>query len=228
MSPARRERLTEWLAAAKDTARRRAAHFTDLPDETVKALTGISNIALARRVVATPRVAARLAHRLPTLSPVVPNSSDPQPVNEQPAPSPTQPADAPAGHDGAETLDHLACAIRLSTFAALPAASDLIAARQSYSDDALAFALSHRADVPAWIRAVAGGRDDVVRQLAATCLVCAGDGADASPWPAAISDCAPLQVMDWYAREEAAALARKATDWFDARRQTALTTEPHA
>lgn len=211
MNAARRERLDAVLNAAREAEAARRSLLQATTDDVLVRLTGIPDAAIARRVAETPRVLRRLAPALEAHArnvPVAVNDDEPTGISHSMPDEAVLAASAlmePHTRSEADprTVNMIACAIRFAATGDLPAQADIEGARLRFEDDAVTFGLAHRRLVPAWIGAIAGRRDDTLRQLALTCLACAGR----VPHDDSTT---PLDVPNEAARKGAAALAEAA------------------
>lgn len=219
MTPERRAQLDNLLAQARQSMVARHAAIAALSDEALIKVTGIPDVALARKVAATDRIALRLVLPPETArgAPVstfdegwlADNAPDAHPSAESTDPMESncaEPAEEAAEADS--LLKALACAIGFSALPDWPNADELTEARQQHGDAAVAFALAHRGDVPAWMRLAAGLRAAVHRQFAATALLCV----DELPvgWQHAAMAEDPLPVTDDAARHHAGVFVARA------------------
>lgn len=220
MIPVRREALAFLLDDAKQAVRRRSARFAAAPDAALVRLTGFANPALCRRLVDTPRIARRLEPRLDSAIEAERRRAEAEIAQARLAELQAAEAAlaAPAlaenpGGGGAEPaaisydglLAAIAAAIRLSTSGALITAAEIADLSSRFGEAAVNSGLKSRTLVPAWMRAVAGDRQDVVLQLAATAIACWDHGTDVYAAFSATHD--PLPIDDPATRKQAAQLA---------------------
>ena len=217
MTPQKREDLAILLETARLAGARRAKLFADAPDAALVEILGINNPVVCRRIVATPRIARRLEQRLHTAlaqQPVIVSPDVPAVAESAPVASPLA---SPVAHQPeiafSDLSSAIAAAIQLSAAGALVGASDIANVSSRFGDAAVTFALTHRRIVPAWMQAVAGGREDVLRQLAATSILCWADGRAMYHLTEAAEADDPLDMDDAEARHGAAALAGAAVDF---------------
>lgn len=217
--------MTAMLDMARQASVQRASRFAAASDAALIRLLGVANPALCRRIVATPRVARRLDHRLDEA--IAAQAATQAVMAELDLASlPEMPLQVEEQHvptkdvDGADLSAAISAAITLSASGALIDAADLSHIRSRFGDHAVEFGLLHRRKVPAWMQGIAGKREDVIRQLAATCLAAWATGPYLAFAQSAASD-DPIDIGDEGTRKSAASLAEAAFTFLDQRRGVA-------
>lgn len=234
MTPQAREALAVQLDRARTVAAARATQVRTAPDAVLCRVMGIADAAACRRIASTARVARRIWEPLRAglaeqerQAPAVPLEedfpTDPDAVRlvDDTGPQPDgadggQPAATAPVPDGERIVRMVAAAIRLSSTGVLLTRDDLDGALSLHGAEAVDFGLANRSHVPAWMREAAGSRDDLHRQLAASCVAALAQTLPpevAEPTCAALLTHEPLPLGTGAARAGAERLAQLAVDF---------------
>ena len=192
MTPERRERLVALLAQTRQADADRRLALANADADVLVHLTGLRDAALCRRIVATPRVARRLAGQLEAAkaevqrqraaavaaarapAEVEPTDDGTRSLSDNPI-APEAPAAAshlPPLVTAEALIDALSAAIRLAGAGPLVPSTEVKAVRESHGEAATEFGLARRSAVPGWMVAAGGQRRDILRQLSLTALAC--------------------------------------------------------
>lgn len=191
MTPERRERLVALLAQTRQADAERRMALARADADVLMHLTGLRDAALCRRIVATPRVARRLAGRLEAAQDAVHRQREAAasavPAAPEALPAPDNNLSLPGDRDANDAsaaavlapsvtaeamIEALSAAIRLAGAGPLVPSTEVKAVRESHGEAATEFGLARRSAVPGWMVAAGGQRRDILRQLALTALTC--------------------------------------------------------